>query len=49
LYFVGHCCGNSEVFVPTMIEAGIDIWQCQTNANPDLLNTVAKYGGQDNV
>lgn len=46
LCFIGHCCGNSEVFVPAMIEAGIDIWQCQPNANPDLLNTIKKYGDQ---
>ncbi len=44
LTFIGHCCGNAESFVPDMIETGIDIWQLQIDANPNILETIEKYG-----
>ena len=33
MFFELHCCGNNELLVPAMIEAGVDIWGGQMNAN----------------
>lgn len=41
-----HSCGNSEGFVQEMIDAAVDIWQMQLNANPNALKTIEDYKGQ---
>ncbi len=44
VYVILHCCGNSEPFVEDMIASGTDAWQVQADANPNLLDTIVKYG-----
>lgn len=45
MIFELHCCGNVEMLVPAMIEAGVDIWGGQMNANDfDMLRE--QYGDQ---
>jgi hypothetical protein len=46
IYFVFHSCGSGSCFIPDMIDAGVDMWQLQINANPQILKTVEKYGGK---
>lgn len=43
IFFILHCCGNSESFVPDMIEAGCDGWQVQISANPHIDKTMSEY------
>jgi hypothetical protein len=43
--FIHHSCGRSASFVPAMVEAGVDMWNLQFDANEDLLpKTIEKYG-----
>ena len=35
--FEFHCCGNDELLVPCMIEAGVDLWAGQTMNNKEML------------
>lgn len=44
--FILHSCGRAEGFVPEMIEAGVDVWQVQINANPNIYETMKKYKDQ---
>lgn len=45
MYFELHCCGNNELLVPAMIEAGVDIWGGQMNAN-NFAKLHEEYGDQ---
>jgi len=42
--FTLHSCGNVSPYIPEMIEAGVDQWQLQENANPGLLDLIKTYG-----
>ena len=43
--FEMHCCGNVEMLIPVMIEAGVDLWGGQPTANNfDMLRD--QYGNQ---
>ncbi len=42
MYLFFHCCGQNELLVPAMIEAGVDIWVPQTMNDVDML--LEKYG-----
>lgn len=37
IFFELHCCGNNEMLVPAMIEAGVDLWCGQNVNNFDML------------
>ena len=43
--YVGlHSCGHVESRVPIFIEAGLDTWQMQWNANPNIEQYYQEYG-----
>lgn len=43
--FMHHCYGNSSVFVPLMIDEGVDWWQYNYEAvQGDIEEVVKKYG-----
>lgn len=44
LYVGIHSCGHVESRVPIFIEAGLDTWQMQWNANPNIDEYYQKYG-----
>ena len=41
MYFFFHCCGQNEMLVPAMIEAGVDMWTPQPMNDVDML--IEKY------
>jgi hypothetical protein len=43
VFFEQHSCGNVETFLPIMIEAGVDSWDGQENAN-DKADLIRRYG-----
>lgn len=42
VFFEFHCCGKSELLVPAMIEAGVDVWAGQTMNDKKALHE--QYG-----
>ncbi len=45
VFFEQHSCGNVEMFLPVMIQAGVDSWDGQENAN-DKAELIRRYGDQ---
>ena len=45
VFFEQHSCGNVEMFLPLMIQAGVDSWDGQENAN-DKAELIRRYGDE---
>ena len=43
-YFGLHSCGCIEKRIPVLVEAGVDTWQMQANANPNIAKLYDEFG-----